>query len=219
MRLVRTAWLSALALGSLAITRASLDYFGAGLPAFVIEKLPLPWEHAWLGALKIHVAAAALALPGCLLLLSRTMLRRAPRVHRYAGRVTAFVVVLALVPSGAYLALFAKGGAPAAAGFLLSGAIAATAMVQAVRAARARRFADHRRFALHVLAQLSVAVTSRTMLFAFDAAGFDPDRAYLIALWLPVAASALAVEFICRRNHAVALRASRLAARVGPAGV
>lgn len=219
MRLVRTAWLSALALGSMAITRASLDYFGADQPAFVIEKLPLPWEQIWLGALKIHVAAAALALPGCLLLVSPWVLRCAPRFHRYAGRVTAAVVLLALVPSGAYLALFAKGGAPSAAGFLLSGAIVATAMVQAIRAARARRLADHRRFALHVLAQLSVAVTSRAMIFVLDAKGFDPDRAYLIALWLPVAASALAVEFICRRNHALSPRPSRLAARVSPASV
>jgi hypothetical protein len=201
MRLLRSLWLLALALGSAFITRGSLDYFGSDLPAFVIEKLPLPREQVWLGALRVHVIAAALALPGCLLLMSKTLLARAPRVHRWAGRSTAAVVLLALVPSGSYLALFAKGGAMSAAGFLLSGAIAAGAMIQAVREARARRFAAHRRLVLHVLAQLSVAVTSRAMLFGFDAIAFDPVRAYVIALWLPVLASALAVEFICWRNH------------------
>jgi hypothetical protein len=219
MRLVRSAWLSALALGSLAISRGSLDYFGADLPAFVVEKLPLPWEQVWLAALKLHVVAAAFALPGCLVLTSRTVLARAPRFHRWAGRVTAAVVLLALVPSGSYLALFAKGGAPATAGFLTSGAITAAAMVQAIREARARRFLAHRRFVLHVLAQLSVAVTSRAMLFGFDAVAFDPARAYLIALWLPVAASAAAVELISWRNHAWPSRSSRLPARFGSASV
>jgi hypothetical protein len=204
----------ALALGSAFITLGSLDYFRADLPAFVVEKLPLPWEQLWLGALRVHVVAAAFALPGCLVLMSKTALTRAPRLHRWAGRATAAVVLLALVPSGSYLALFAKGGVLSTAGFLLSGAVVAAAMVQGVREARARRFAAHRRCVLHVLAQLSVAVTSRAMLFGFDAIVFDSERAYLIALWLPVAASALAVELISWRNHGLPSRDSRLPARL-----
>jgi hypothetical protein len=219
MRLMRSAWFMALALGSAVITVASLDYFRADLPEFVIEKLPLPWEAVWLGALKIHVAAAAVALPGCLVLLSKTALRCAPRFHRWTGRVTAAVVLVALVPSGSYLALFAKGGLPSSAGFLVSGAIAAAAMVQAVREARARRFEAHRRCALHVLGQLSVAVTSRTMLVGFDALAFDPVPAYLMALWLPVVASALVVELVFWRKHALPSRPSRRPARLGAASV
>ena len=219
MRLIRSAWLTALALGSTVITAGSLEYFKANLPEFVIEKLPLPWEAVWLGALKIHVAAAALALPGCLVLVSKTALRRAPRFHRWAGRAIAAVVLLALVPSGSYLALFAKGGLASTAGFLVSGAIAAAAMVQAIREACARHFEAHRRYALHVLGQLSVAVTSRAMLFGFDALAFDPERAYLIALWLPVVASALAVELVFWRKHALPSRPSRLPARLRSASV
>ena len=219
MRLIRSAWLTALALGSAVITAGSLEYFEADLPEFVIEKLPLPWEAVWLGALKIHVVAAALALPGCLVLVSKTALRRAPRFHRWAGRAIAAVVLLALVPSGSYLALFAKGGLPSTAGFLVSGAIAAGAMVQAVREARARRFEAHQRYALHVLGQLSVAVTSRAMLFGFDTLAFDAKRAYLIALWLPVVASALAVELVFWRKHALPPRPSCLPARLRSASV
>jgi hypothetical protein len=219
MRRVRAAWLLALTLGSAFITFGSFDYFRTDRPAFVIEKLPLPWEEVWLGALRVHVVAAAFALPGCLLLMSKTALTRAPRLHRWAGRVTAAVVLLALVPSGCYLALFAKAGLLSTAGFSLSGGIVAAAMVQGVREARARRFAAHRRCALHVLAQLSVAVTSRAMLLGFDAIGLDPERAYLIALWLPVAASALAVELISWRNHGSPSRGFRLPARLRSASV
>jgi uncharacterized membrane protein len=212
-----------LALGSAAITVTSLVYFNDDeLPPFVIEKLPLPFEELWLGALRLHVVAAAFALPACLLLSTAPLLRRAPRLHRWLGRATGVVVLFALTPTGFYLSLFAKGGLPATVGFMLSGAIVVVAMVQAVRTARAGDFVAHRRNTLHVLAQLSVAVTSRAMLFAFDAANVDPDQAYLVSLWLPVVVSAVAVELLVprrpaqpRRDHEP-LPAPRVAARSLP---
>jgi hypothetical protein len=198
---LRVLVLVALAVGSATITNASLAYFGEDLAPFVIEKLPLPLEDLWLRALQVHVAAAALCLPACLLLSLAFVLRRAPRFHRWLGRTTGFVTLLALVPSGMYLACFAKGGVASTVGFMLSGVIVAVAMVQGVRAARGRRFAVHRRHVLHVLAQLSVAVTSRAMLFAFDAAGVDEQLAYVVALWVPVIASFALVELLSIRSR------------------
>jgi hypothetical protein len=110
-------------------------------------------------------------------------------------------VLLGLVPSGFYMSLFAKGGLPSTIGFMLSGAIVAFAMVQGVRAARARRFLEHRRWVLHVLAQLSVAVKSRTLLVIFDAAGVEEITAYLIALWLPVVGSFFLAELLSARTR------------------
>src|SRR5262249_29595890 len=154
-------------------TYSSLVYFGEDLAPFVLEKLPLPLEDVWMWALRIHVLAAAVCLPGCLFLLSGFVLRRWPRVHRWVGRATGTLLLLALVPSGPYRSLFARGGLSSTLGFMLSGIIVAYATVRLVGAARARRIVEHRRWALHVLAQLSVAVTSRAMLFAFDAAAVD----------------------------------------------
>jgi hypothetical protein len=48
-------------------------------------------------------------------------------------------------------------------------------MVQGVLAARRRDFASHERAMRHVVAQMSVAVSSRAMLLALDAIGFDPE--------------------------------------------
>lgn len=199
--LLRAAIGLALALGSAAITAASVVYFDEDLAPFVLEKLPLPQEDLWMLALRVHVLAAAVCLPGCLLLSSRTLLRRAPRLHRWLGRGTATLVLLALLPSGFYLSLFAKGGLPSTLGFMLSGGIVAAAMVEGVRAARARRFLEHRRCVLHVLAQLGVAVASRAMLFALDAAAVDENLAYLISLWLPVVGSFGLVELLSTRTR------------------
>ncbi|MBK7861411.1 MAG: DUF2306 domain-containing protein [Archangiaceae bacterium] len=196
----RWLWFSALAAGSAAIAWGSAVYFDAEeLPPFVIEKLPLPAEDLYLAALQAHVVAASFALPACLLLALPFMLRF-PRAHRWLGRVTSVVVLLALVPSGFYLSVFAKGGLASTLGFMLSGLIVWVGMVRAVMTAWARDFIAHRRFTLHVLGQLVVAVVSRAMLFAFDAAGFDPDPAYLVSLWAPVLGSVVIVELLTTRR-------------------
>lgn len=207
----------ALVVGSVLITLGSGVYFDdEELPPFVIEKLPLHvdallpgFEDVWLRALQVHVVAAAIALPGCLLLLSRTLLRRARAVHRILGRVVGVVVLFALVPSGSILAAEAKGGLPVAIGFLLSGLIVMVGMVHGIVTARRGDVVAHRRAVLHVLAQLSVAVTSRAMLFVLDAASFDADVAYLVSLWLPVVASAWLVEQLVARSPAVTLERKR----------
>lgn len=201
LRLFKWAFFLACAAGSAVMSLGSLGYFDdEALPAFVVEKLPeLRFEALWLAALKTHVVAAAFSLPACLLLVTGLSLR-APALHRWLGRVTGVVVLFALVPSGVILAFDAKGGRWVGAGFLASAAVVAWGMVQGVVSARAKDFVTHRRAVWHVLAQMSVAVSSRALLLGLDAVGVDPDAAYVVALWLPVTASALAVELAFPRR-------------------
>jgi hypothetical protein len=192
----RAAFLGCLLVGSALIGQASLSYLHAGVGhPFILEKLPLAHPSTYTTALYIHVASACFALPACVLLQLRFVMKRAPSVHRWLGRLTAAVVLGAVVPAGAYLAWWAKGGTWSTLGFWLSGAIVAGCMVAAVVTARRRRFAAHERYTAHVLGQLSVAVTSRTMLVLLYALGVDDRVAYLSALWIPVLASALVVEW------------------------
>ncbi len=192
-------FLIAMAAGSALISAMSLPYFDFGtLPPFVIEKLPLRFEAFWLVALRVHVAAAALGFPLCLALMTRALQRRA-RIHRWLGRIAGVIVLFALVPSGSVLSFDAKGGALVTAGFLLSGAIVASAMIGGVRAARRCDLNAHARAMRHVVGQMSVAVISRALIVACDASGVDPDVAYVVALWLPVLACAAVVELISRR--------------------
>ncbi len=192
------SFMAACFIGAGLIAYTSLDYFfGEELHPFILEKLPLPHESLWLAALKTHVIAAVFTLPACTLLLSRGLLRRWPRVHRWLGRITGLAVLGALVPSGAWLALFAKGDLAGTLGFLLSGLIIAVAMVNAVRHARARRFALHQRSMWHVMAQMSVAVSSRALMLVLDQTPLDETVTYLVALWVPVIGSAALVEWLC----------------------
>lgn len=194
--LPRLAFLALLLAGSGLITASSLGSFDdENLPAFVVEKLPVRFESLWLLSLRVHVVAAALALPACVALLTRLSQRRVS-LHRWLGRATGAIVLLALVPSGVVLAFDAKGGALVTAGFLLSGGLIASFMVRGIVSARRRDVRVHRRATWHVVAQMSVAVTSRALLLALEASAMDPDVAYVVALWVPVLASAAVVELL-----------------------
>ena len=185
-----------MAFGSALITSASLVYFDfETLPPFVIEKLPVRFETLFLAALRIHVASAALAFPLCLISMLHFIQRR-PSWHRRFGWLAGVTVLFALVPSGVVLAFDAKGGALVTAGFLLSALLVTAGMLAGIRAARRRDFVVHRRAMRHVVAQMSVAVTSRALILALDLAGVDPDVAYVLALWLPVLGSAAAAELL-----------------------
>jgi uncharacterized membrane protein len=204
-QLPRRLFLIVMLLGSVLITWASLSYFDFGTrPFFMIEKMPLRFESLWLASLRIHVATALVTFPLCLALMTRWV-QRHPTVHRWLGRLTGYTVLVSLVPSGVVLAFDAKGGPFASLGFLLTGAIVAAAMVLGIAAARRRDFVAHRRAMNHVVAQMSVAVTSRAMIFGFDRLGFEPELAYLVALWVPVLFSALVAELVSprgsRSNH------------------
>lgn len=200
--------------GAAVITASSVVYFDFDtLPPFAIEKLPVRFEALWLASLRIHVASALATFPLCLVLMTRTLQRR-PVWHRWLGRVTGVLVLLALVPSGCILAFDAKGGTPVTAGFLLSAAIVAWAMVRGVLAARRRELVAHRHAMLHVVAQMSVAVTSRAMLVGLDVWGMDPDLAYVIALWVPVLGSALIAELISPRRSTTKPRSVPLIERI-----
>jgi hypothetical protein len=185
--------------GSLLMTWVSLPYFELGtLPPFMLEKLPLQFERLWLTSLRIHVASALLALPLCLLLMTRFLSRR-PAWHRMLGRVTGVLLLVLLVPTGVVLAFDAKGGAIVTFGFLLSAAIVAASTVVGVQAARRRDLVLHARMMRHVVAQLSVAVTSRVLIVLLDIAGMEPGVAYVVALWGPVLLSSAVAELVSVR--------------------
>jgi hypothetical protein len=197
--LSRWAFLALMWAGAVLITVTSLVYFDFdSLPPFVIEKLPVRFESLWLWSLRVHVASALLTFPLCLLLMTR-LLQRRPRPHRWLGRLTGLCVLFALVPSGVVLSFDAKGGPWVTLGFLLSAAIVAAAMSLGVVAARRRDLVLHARLMRHVVAQMSVAVTSRALIFALDAAQVNPDVSYVLALWGPVLVSAAVAELISRR--------------------
>lgn len=196
-RLGRLAFFSLMGVGTWLLFEASASYVELGQEhPFFLEKLPLARPQLWLTALYVHVPAALFSLPACLVLLAKSVRKRLPRAHRWLGRVTGGVVLLAVVPSGLYLAFFAQGGLISTLGFWLTGLIAFVAMVKSIQAARARDFKAHRRFSTHVAAQLGVAVFSRVLLVGAEQIELYSEWVYIAALWFPVIACFVVAELL-----------------------
>src|SRR5262249_53944697 len=68
------------------------------------------------------------------------------------------------------------------------------AMWNAIGSARRGDFRAHRRYSVHVLLQLGVAVVSRVLLAGAEQLGVYGTWVYVSALWLPVLLSALVAE-------------------------
>jgi uncharacterized membrane protein len=195
------AFVGLMALGMWMMLEASASYLELGKAhPFFLEKLPLAQPKLWRGALYMHVPSALFALPACVVLLSNRVRARMPRFHRWLGRVTGAVILLAVVPSGLYLAFFATGGFVTTLGFWLTGLITFVAMVKSIRSARAGNIRAHRRFSTHVAAQLSVAVFSRLMLVSAEQLEIYDEWVYVTALWLPVIACAVVAELSTGRR-------------------
>jgi hypothetical protein len=193
----RLGFYGLMAAGLWLMLSASVSYLDlASEHPFFLAKLPLEQPELWLGALYAHVPSALLSLPACLVLLIGRVRSRFPRFHRWLGRVTGGVILLIVVPSGMYLALFAEGGLPSTFGFWLTGAITFVAMLKSIRSARDKDMKAHRRFSTHVVAQLSVAVISRFLLAGADLADVYAEWVYIAALWVPIVGCALVAELL-----------------------
>ncbi len=208
--LATLAFHGVMAVGVGLMISASTSYLELGdAHPFFLEKLPLAHPRLWLTALYVHVPSALLALPACLLLVVRSIRARFPALHRWLGRITGALVLFGVVPSGMYLACFAQGGAVSTVGFWLTGLITFGAMVMSIAAARARDLRAHRRASAHVLAQLSVAVSSRLILASAEALGAHDEWIYVAALWLPVLGGVLVAELMFRPRGSWTSKGSR----------
>lgn len=199
--LLRMAGSFLLWVGVWMMVSASVSYLELRMAhPFIRSRLSHGHPALWLTALCIHIPSALLSLPACLVLLSKRVRARFPEFHRWLGRVAFVLVVLGVVPSGLYLAFFARGGLITTLGFWLTGVLAFIAMLQSVQSARRRQMKAHRRWSTHVAAQLAVAVVSRFLLAGAVQVGLYRNWVYVAALWLPVIACALTAELLTDRR-------------------
>ena len=199
MRLARWAWwMSILALSGLILVN-SWPYFSLrGNFGFLVEKGALASEVPWRTAFYVHVAGGMACLAAGPLLLWNGLLRFSPRLHRWLGRGYALAVLGCAGPTGIYMAFHAKGGVPGALGFLVLGLLWWGETALGVQAAVARRFAEHRRWMQRSYAMALSAVFFRVIQLAIDPLGTSPEADYVISLWLSLAASVAAGEWMAR---------------------
>jgi len=138
--------------------------------------------YAW--AFYVHLVAGPAALLLGTLLISDRFRRAAPRWHRRLGRVQAALLLLLLVPSGLWMARHAATGAVAGWGLGTLAIATAACVVLGVRAAVARRFADHERWMWRTYMLLVSAVVIRLIGGLATVAQFDALWLYPLSCWI-----------------------------------
>lgn len=157
--------------------------------------------------LLVHAGFSTLALLLAPLQASAALRRRAPRLHHWSGRVS-FVSILVGALGALVLAPVSYAGFVGTFGFGLMAIGWSVTATLSVRAARQRRFADHRRWSIRTLAFTFSAVTLRlwtTVLIVAQrpdgeaAAAVAFDRAYQFVPFLSWVPNVLIVEYFLRR--------------------
>lgn len=134
-----------------------------------------------------HIVSGPLALLLGTILMSDAFRRRWPLWHRRLGRLEVAVVLLAVTPSGLWMARHALGGPIAAAGLTVLALLTAGCTALGWRAAVRNRFRDHERWMRRTYLLLASAIVVRILGGMATAAGlaatwFDPAAAW--ASWV-----------------------------------
>ena len=122
-----------------------------------------------------------------------------PRPSRLVRRFLGVAVLLAGL-SGLVVASGAAGGVSAQLGFGSLSVLWLVSTALGVWHARARRFAEHRRWMIRSFALTFTGVTLRLYLLGFFAAGFNYTEASIYLAWIAWIPNLMAVEWWLRRQ-------------------
>ena len=182
------------------VVRESLAYytFADDLP-FFLEKWAAYRSPLWRVAFYLHVSGGLVCLVVALPQFSTTLLRRAPRVHRFLGWSYVLSVLVFTVPAGLYLALFAKGGVPGRVGFILLGIALLYTTWRGLERVRARDFRGHVPWMIRSYAMAASALTFRIFYLLLSVAG--EGSAYVISIWLSLLVNLGVAELLIARRR------------------
>ncbi|ADD40563.1 DUF2306 domain-containing protein [Stackebrandtia nassauensis] len=208
----RRPWVIPLGLGTVAFLAFSLPPYLSYDPAQTRVPAPPGFpEYYWI--LHTHIMFGTIALVTCCLQVWPWLRQRHPKIHRTSGRL---YVLAGVLPSGLLalpVAIFSLSGPSAQTSSVLQALLWLGATIAGFRAARARRFREHRRWMVRSFALTTSIVVSRIWLVAVDAAlkptletGFDGNELFFdqtvggIAAWLSWVVNLLLAEWWLSRK-------------------
>lgn len=149
----------------------------------------------------IHVYSSIFVLLAGFTQFNRRLVQRRPAVHRAAGRLYAYVVVLFSAPSGIYIGLHANGGLLSRISFVALGVLWLYFTLRGVMAIRCRNITRHHHMMLRSFALAASAITLRLwkviLVYSFEP---NPMDAYRIIAWLGWIPNLLLVEWYIRNT-------------------
>lgn len=138
----------------------------------------------WRYAFYAHVFTSIFVLPAGFTQFNSAFFKRS--WHRKLGMIYLITVLFISAPTGFLMALYANGGLPSKASFILLSSLWFVTTLLALICARKRRFIDHGEWMLYSYALTLSAITFRLIALGFDL--FDirvrPQEVYVTTAWL-----------------------------------
>lgn len=156
----------------------------------------------WLYAFFIHALLSMVVLFAGLTQFFAVFRLKYPRVHRWVGRVYCFNIVFIVAPAGFVMALYANGGLLGRAAFVTLAVLWWGTTWLGYRAARHKRFEQHRRWMIYSFALTLSAVTFRLCLMTMrQYVHMPPIEMYGVASWLGFVPNLLVAYGFLRWGH------------------
>lgn len=147
-----------------------------------------------------HVYTAVFVIPAGFTQFSGYIRGKFPLIHKYVGRVYAFVVIFLAGPSGFYMGVFANGGITAQISFCLLSILWIYFTALAIIRVKQGNIKSHREFLIRSFALTLSAITLRAwkylIVFAFEPRPMD---VYQIVAWLGWIPNLIIAEIIIRK--------------------
>lgn len=175
------------------------DYFPPNFNSLFLQGRETTFNGAYQVAFYVHIFTGPIVLINGLVLLSESIRRRFPMLHRMLGRIQLSVLLLLMIPSAMVMARHSFGGWPAGLSFVVLSALTVICAVVGFLNAIGRRFGQHRRWMLRCYVLICSALALRLISGIADLIGVSsPEGAYIVAAWsswlLPLAACELFIR-------------------------
>lgn len=160
------------------------QYFPADFSAEFLQGRETYFYRDYQWAFYPHLLTGPLSLILVPILLSSRFLRTFPHWHRRLGRVQVLTVLLGVVPSGFWMALYSAGGPVAKVGFATLAMWTGVCAAMGWRTAVKRRFREHRRWMERCAVLLCSAIVIRVIGGFLTVTHIGGSETYPISAWV-----------------------------------
>ncbi len=169
---------------------------------FLVTKQHIVHLSYYRAAFYAHIFSSIFVLASGAFLFSKYILQKAPKLHRYAGRIYVSALLLISAPSGLIMAFYANGGWAAKASFIILAPLWWYFTWKGFDTARKRQFAQHKKWMLRSYALTLSAVSLRVYQLVLGQFFYlDPVTQYVLVSWVAWVGNLAVAEWLIFRQY------------------
>jgi hypothetical protein len=189
-------WLPVILL-SLLLVYNTIPYFSFSPNfSFIQERIQLYQTSAWKVCFYTHIFAGMWCITTACFQFSSYILKKRRAIHRWAGKVYVFVVLVLGAPTGLYMSFFAKGGVAERVLFTFMAMSWFYFTLKGYETIRKGNVLAHRFWMIRSYTMALTAVTFRVYQIFFFFGGMEQHKNYAVSLWISVVGNLLLAETV-----------------------